>query len=168
MRKGTVLAAGLAAVVPWALGCGEPEPLTLPDASELEGLYGPAADVRLDGNVVEVMVEQDPDHLARGGALWARAGPYIFLFSPQTREIFQRYDGVAAVRVRTVRGPGGDEVGRATLRRDTLTVVSWQRANQRVARARQEGTERPWYLEQLVRFGEEWAEYEYAEPFHRE
>lgn len=156
-----LLTAGLA-VAMLAGGCAERE-LTLPETAELEGLYGPAAEVRLQGNVVDIQVEQDPEHLVRGGDLWAKAGPYIFLFSPQTRDIFQRYDGVAAVRVRTIRGPGGVPVAQAMLHRDTMRAVAWSRASQAVARARQEGTERPWLLEDLVRIGEEWAHYEY--PF---
>lgn len=154
--------AGLATI-----GCAERE-LELPEPAELQDLYGPAAEVALDGNVVDVRVAQDPTHLQRGGPLWARAGPYIFLFSPQTRELFQQYEGVAAVRVRTFRGSGEELVAQATLLRDTMTTVAWARSREKVARARQEGTERPWYLEDLVRFGEDWAQHEYAAPFRRE
>ncbi len=164
VRAALALLAGLLVV---AAACAERE-LTLPAESELSDLYGPAAEVRLDGNVVAVRVEQDATHLQRGGAIWARAGPYIFLFSPQTRDIFREYDGVAAVRVRTERGPRGDFIAEATLRRDTMTTVAWGQARQKVTRARQEGTERPWYLEDLIRFGEDWASYEYATPYRHD
>lgn len=144
-----------------ALGACAPEPdLELPSASELEGLYGSRASLRLNGNVVEVDVEQDPRQLERGGPLWARVGPYIYLFSPQTRDVFQQYSGVAAVRVRT-RTPGGEEVARAMLHRDELSSLTWPDAIQRVARARKEGTERPGYLENLVEFGEDRTTHEY-------
>ena len=147
------------------VGCEEPE-LALPSESDVQELYGPAAEVTLNGNVLDVRVEQDPSQLARGGSLWARVGPYIYLFSPQTREAFERFDGLAAVRVRTFR-PDGERVAEAMLRRDTLTSVTWQEATRRVARAREEGTERPRYMEELVRFGEDYAEYEYA-PRHQD
>lgn len=150
-----------------AIGCTDRE-LELPEPAELQDLYGPAAEVALDGNVVDVRVAQDPTHLQRGGPLWARAGPYIFLFSPQTREIFNEYDGVAAVRVRTFRGSGEELVAQATLLRDTMTTVAWARSREKVTRARQEGTEKPWYLEDLVRFGEDWAQHEYAARYRRE
>lgn len=154
--------AGLAALLALA-SCGEDD-LTLPSPSEIEGMYGSGAEVRLNGNVVDVRVEQEADQLRRGGPLWARVGPYIYLFSPQTRELLQRHDGVAAVRVRTV-APDGERIAEALLPRDTLTSVTWREATQRVAKARQEGTANPAYLEALVRFGEDYARFEYAERY---
>lgn len=161
-RTAIAVAVGLALAV---AACEDPE-LALPSESEVRELYGPAAEVALNGNVLDVRVEQDPGQLARGGSLWARVGPYIYLFSPQTREVFERFDGLAAVRVRTFR-PDGERVAEGMLRRDTLTSVTWREATRRVARAREQGTERPRYMEELIRFGEDYAEYEYA-PRHRD
>lgn len=147
------------------LACGSGE-LHLPAEAELAGLYGAAARVRLNGNVVDVTHEQPAWQIRRGGDLWARVGPYIFLFSPQTKEIFETYDGVAAVRVRTLDGRG-QRIAEALLVRDTLTSVTWREAHRRVARARLEGTENPGNLEDLVRFGEDYARYEYNPDYVR-
>lgn len=145
-------------------GCAGERERSLPTEVALEGLYGESADVRLNGNVVDVRVRQDPAQLRRGGDLWAKVGPYIFLFSPQTREVFQQYDGVAAVRVRTFSGDDR-EVARAMLRRDALTAVTWQEAHTRVSRARLEGTDNPGHLAALVRYGEDHTEFEYDPRF---
>lgn len=147
-----------------AFACaGEPD-LELPAESALTGLYGETAEVRLNGNVVDVRAEQSLHQVRRGGDLWARVGPYIYLFSPQTQEVFERWGGVAAVRVRTFT-PGGTRIAEAMLLRDTLTAVTWKKAAQRVAKARLEGTKNPGHLEALVRFGEDYARYEYNPRF---
>ena len=132
----------------------------LPDASSLEGLYGDRASATLNGNVVDVRVRQDAAQLQRGGPLWAKVGPYIYLFSPQTREIFTEYDGVAAVRVRTLTG-NDSWVAEATLHRDALNALTWKDAVRTVARARQQGTDKPGYLEDLVEFGEDRTDHRY-------
>jgi len=148
-----------------ASGACEPDrDLELPSASDLEGLYGERTEVSLKGNVVDVEATQDPEQLRRGGNLWAKVGPYIYAFSPQTEEIFQDWSGVAAVRVRTVT-PRGTEIARAMLRRDELTTVTWREAKSRVVRARKEGTEKPGYLEDLVDYGEDHTRYEYSDRF---
>lgn len=147
-----------------AAGCQSEQELELPAPSELEGLYGERTEVGLEGNVVDVEATQDSDQLRRGGSLWARVGPYIYAFSPQTQEIFQKWSGVAAVRVRTVT-PDGTEIARAMLRRDELTSVTWREAKARVVRARKEGTEKPGYLGDLVDYGEDHTQYEYSEQF---
>lgn len=147
-----------------AAGCWEQQELELPTASELEGLYGERAEVTLKGNVVVVEATQDPSQLRQGGELWAKVGPYIYVFSPQTQEIFQTWNGVAAVRVRTVT-PGGERVARAQLRRDELTSVMWREARSRLVKARKEGTEKPGYLEDLVGYGESHTSFEYSESF---
>ena len=151
---------GLVAAV-LVVGCqsGSEAP-DLPGASSLEGLYGDRASASLNGNVVDVRVRQEAAHLQRGGPLWAKVGPYIYLFSPQTREIFAEYDGVAAVRVRTVTG-SGSWVAEATLHRDALNALTWKDAVRTVARARQQGTDKPGYLEDLVEFGEDRTDYRY-------
>lgn len=152
------------AVALGAVACGG---RSLPAEGELEGLYGPSARVTLNGNVVDVRAEQPLSHVVRGGELWARVGPYIYLFSPQTREAFERWDGVAAVRVRTFARGRNTRIAEAMLLRDTLTSVTWREAHRRVARARLEGTDNPAYLEELVRFGQGYATYEYNPAYVR-
>ena len=138
----------------------------LPTADELSGLYGGDAELRMNGNVVDVQVSQDPAQIRHGGTLWAKVGPYIFLFSPQTQEVFQRFPAVAAVRVRTF--ADRVQLAEAMLRRDELTSVTWREANQRVAKARLEGTRSPGHLEVLVRYGEDHTEFEYAPRFRED
>lgn len=145
-------------------GCQPEQELELPTASELEGLYGDRTELTLKGNVVVVEATQDPAQLRQGGELWAKVGPYIYAFSPQTQEIFQRWNGVAAVRVRTVT-PGGEQVARAQLRRDELTSVMWREAKGRLAQARKHGTKKPGYLGNLVDYGESHTSFEYSEQF---
>lgn len=135
----------------------------LPTKDDLAGLYGGDADLRLNGNVVDVRVSQDPEQIRRGGALWARVGPYIFLFSPQTKEVFDTYPRVAAVRVRTF--ASNQQLAEAMLRRDELNSVTWVEAIQKVADARLEGTRNPGHLEALVRYGEDHTQFDYAARF---
>lgn len=159
-RVGRRLLVGLAAAL-LAAGCeSEPRAPDLPGPSALENLYGSRASASLNGNVVDVRVRQDAAHLQRGGPLWARVGPYIYLFSPQTRELFAGYAGVAAVRVRTVTGDG-TWVAEAILHRDTLNAITWKDAVRTVARARQQGTDKPGYVEDLVEFGEDRTDHRY-------
>lgn len=160
-RRWTTPLAAAAALLLAGAACQPEQELELPTASELEGTYGSRTDVSLNGNVVVVEATQDPAQLRQGGDLWAKVGPYIYAFSPQTQEIFNRWNGVAAVRVRTVT-PGGTEVARAQLRRDELTSVTWREAKSRVVRARKEGTQKPGYLEDLVDYGETHTEYRYS------
>ncbi len=75
---------------------GEADP-QLPTNAEIRNLYGPAADVLLKGNVVDVQVVQENSQLQRGGAVWAKVGPYIYLFSPPTQKLFQLFPGLAGV-----------------------------------------------------------------------
>ncbi|MFQ5679521.1 MAG: hypothetical protein ACE5HP_08675 [Gemmatimonadota bacterium] len=156
---------GVAAAA-WVLGCAAGE-LELPGEGELQGLYGPSAELSLNGNVVDIRVRQPASQIRRGGELWARVGPYIYLFSPQTQTIFRRWSGVAGVRVRTFATGVRDPVAEALLVRDTLSSVTWHEANRRVARARLDGSRNPGYLEELVRFGEDYARYEYNSRFVR-
>lgn len=158
------LLAGLLAVLLLGACESETRPADVPNQAALEGLYGTRASASLSGNVVDVRVTQDADQLRRGGPLWARVGPYIYLFSPQTRDIFHEYSGVAAVRVRTVTGEDS-WVAEATLHRDTLNAITWKDAVRTVARARQQGTDKPGYLEDLVEFGEERTEHRYNEQY---
>jgi hypothetical protein len=151
-----------------ATGCGGQEPaLRLPTPAELEGIYGPSVEVELSGNVVDVRAVQPADQLRRGGSTWAKVGPYIYLFSPQTRDLFATYTGVAAVRVTTVDGRGR-LVGRAILARGALNSVTWKKAINLAGRARLEGTERPSYILDLIEYGEETVEHEYGATYVRE
>jgi hypothetical protein len=156
MRK-AILAAVLVGLV---AACGGGKTLKLPKQSEIKGLYGSSADVNLNGNVVTVQVRQSSAQLRRGGVLWAKVGPYIYLFSPQTQKLFGEFDGVAAVRVTTL-DSSGHLVARATLLRDELTSVTWQDALRRVTSARTEGTDKPGYLDQLVQYGEDHTTFHY-------
>lgn len=136
--------------------------ITLPPVDSVEALYarnGINADVRFSGNVVELVVQQPADQLARGGQLWARVGPYIYLFTPGTRELMNRYQGVAGVRAIT--RVGGDEVARAMLVRDTLNEYSWPRAINTLGNALEAGTERPSTIDRLVQLGEQYTMFRY-------
>jgi hypothetical protein len=112
---GSVFALGLAAA------CAGEGDLTLPTADEIAARYTVEnpLEAELSGNVAEVIVYQSPAQLQRGGSLWARVGPYIFLFSEPTRSLLADFPGLAAVRVIT-RDPSGNEVARATLAQGTL------------------------------------------------
>ena len=114
----------------------------------------------MDGNVLELRVRQTSEQIERGGVIWARVGPFISLMSPATRSVFADFPGIAAVRVETV-APNGDTVARATLRRDRLSDVRWQRTLGLLGRALQDGTNSPRRLEELREWGEEHTEYEY-------
>ncbi len=116
--------------------------------------------VRINGNVVELHVEQPFDQLDRGGSLWARVGPFVYLLTPSTRSVFDDFPGVAAVRVVT-HLPSGHEVARAMLRRDELTPILWRRTLNILGHALQEGQKSPRKLEELTEWGEEHTEFRY-------
>jgi hypothetical protein len=160
MRRTAGLVTLLAAVA--VVGaCDRPEELRLPSESDLAGLYGEGPTVSLNGNVVDVEVYQPADQLRRGGATWAKVGPFIYLFSPQTQEIFGTWSGVGGVRVTTTDGRGR-MVARAMLPRGTLNSLTWPRAINLVGKARLEGTQRPSYILDLIEYGEETADFEYS------
>jgi len=136
--------------------------LTLPDPSAVAAIYekqGVDAEFRFSGNVLELVVQQDRDQLRRGGPLWARVGPYIYLFTSSTRDVLERYPGIAAVRVITK--TGDVEVARAMLLRDALNEITWQRAIAVNATALTQGTTRPSTMDALARYGEEITTHEY-------
>lgn len=156
-----LVAIGLTCALLAAPACdSDSEELRLPTGPEIEDLYGSAAEVSLNGNVIDVRVVQGDRQLRRGGALWAKVGPYIYLFSPQTQDVFGEYGGVAAVRVRTFT-ESGERIAGAMLRRDALNSITWRDARRLIGRARTEGTEKPGYLEDLVSYGEDHTSYEY-------
>ena len=153
----------VAAVAAFA-ACDSPEELRLPTDDDLTGLYGETPKVTLNGNVVDVEVYQSADQLRRGGATWAKVGPFIYLFSPQTKDIFESWSGVGGVRVTTTDGRGR-MVGRAMLPRGTLNRLTWSRAINLVGKARLEGTRRPSYILDLIEYGEETADFEYSSTY---
>jgi hypothetical protein len=160
---GTVLAS-----VIWVCGgCQEPLDLAVPTASAVEEYYtyDGALSAEVTGNVVTVTVAQDPQLIRRGGSLWAKVGPYIFVFSDETHRLFQDYPGLAGVRVVTT--VGGARVASALLARETLSDVLWRRSLNIAGRARRDGTERVTLLQDLVRWGENRTDFEYNTRYTR-
>ncbi len=158
MTRGVALAWAVA----WGalVSCAGAPERQLPTNAEIRNVYGASADVLLKGNVVDVEVVQDPAQLQRGGVVWAKVGPYVYLFSPPTQKLFELFPGLAGVRVRTV-VPSGTRIAEALLRRGTLNSITWKQALLSSAKARTEGTDRPSYVIDLIRYGEEHTEYEY-------
>lgn len=162
---GRALAAGLLVLSVSALiGCEPEKNRELPTQAVLDSLYGERVAVSLNGNVVELRVTQDADQLRRGGPIWAKAVPYIYLFTPQTRDLFVEYGGIGGVRV-TTRDPGGGFIARALLERKALNSVTWPRAINVAGRARTEGTQRPQTMVDLADYGEERTTYEYSQQY---
>ena len=150
-------------VVPlFLMGCEEVD-LTLPTAEEVESvyLYEGTLTATMNGNVAEVTIVQAERQLRRGGTLWAKVGPYVFLFSEETEGLFRDYPGLAGVRVVTVT-PGQQEVARALLLRESLNDVTWRRSKNISGLARRDGTRRPTLLESLVEWGEDHTEFNYS------
>jgi len=116
--------------------------------------------ITYNGNVVEIRGTQAPDQLRRGGSLWARVGPWIYLLTPGTRKVFQDFAGIAAVRVITT--AGRKEIARATLRNGALSDVLWRRTLNILGHALQEGTQSPVRLQELAEWGERYGEYKYS------
>ena len=150
-----------------AAACEEPD-LRVPTASEVADYYSVDGRIETDvgGNVAQVVVYQPADQLRRGGTLWAKVGPYVFLFSDATLGLFRDFPGLAAVRVVT-RHPSGTEVARATLARATLNELTWRRALNVAGRARVEGTQRVSLVEDLIRWGEQRTDFEYNPRYTR-
>lgn len=155
------LALTAALVLLAAAGC-EQEDLPVPSTEEAAAYYAAVPDLSLEmrGNVAEITAVQSAAQLRRGGSLWARVGPYVYLFSEATESLMTDYPGVAAVRVITTTG-SGVEVARATLLAGTLNPLTWRRALNVAGLARRDGTERITLLEDLVEWGEDHTEYEY-------
>ena len=144
-------------------GCEERD-LTVPTESEAQAYFAetPGVTVEVGGNVVVVKVNQPYEQLRRGGALWARVGPYVYLFSTTTEQLFKDFDGLGGVRVTTSTGSRQERVATALLARNGLNELTWRRARNIAGRARLEGTKRPSLLEDLVLWGEDHTEYEYS------
>lgn len=156
------------ALCPGAWACADAADLPLPTADEVLSYYTVerAIEAELNGNVAELIVYQPASQLQRGGSLWAKVGPYIYLFSDATRALMNDHEGLAAVRVIT-RHPSGDEVARATLARGTLNDLTWRRALNVAGRARRDGSQRIGLLEDLIRWGEDRTDFEYSERYVR-
>jgi hypothetical protein len=165
--------AGVTACVLMIGGCdqardylaGDPE--APPDAAQVApyyDTYNGLVDVQMSGNVAEILVRQPQAQLVRGGSLWARVGPYIYLFTPSTRQAFNDFPGLAAVRVVTML-PDGTEVARAMLRRDALGEIRWRRSLNLLGHALRDGQENPRRLEELTEWGETYTEYRYNPRF---
>lgn len=153
-------------LLPLALSaCGTNEAnRELPSAAVLDSVYSQRVETSLDGNVVQIRVTQDGDQLRRGGSIWAKAGPYIYLFTPQTRDLFVNYGGIGGVRVTTVDENGG-LIARALLERSALNSLTWPEAINTAGRARVEGTKRPQTMVDLAEYGEELTSYEYSQRY---
>ena len=149
-----------------SVGCEEAN-LALPAESDVQAHYANASDLSasLNGNVVELTVLQPIRQVRRGGSLWAKVGPYIYLFSDETETLLRAYPGLSGVRVITRTGRNEVEVARAFLHRDSLNQLTWRRARNIAGRARIEGTRRPVLLEDLVNWGQEHTEFEYSQEF---
>lgn len=172
IRPRTANGGGLSALLPGLLiitslasGC-EKADLSLPTQTQVEESYeyGGRLSATVNGNVAEVAIVQADRQLQRGGTLWAKVGPYIFLFSEETEELFRTYPGLAGVRVITLT-KDGVEVARALLARSALNDLTWRRSLNISGLARRDGTRRPTLLEDLVRWGEEHTEFSYNSRF---
>lgn len=148
-------------------GCGESDALPLPTAEEVESYYDYEADLEaeISGNVAVITVEQSSDQLRRGGRLWAMVGPYIFLFTEETRQLLEDYPGLGGVRVNTRVGEA--RVATALLSRDEMPDLLWRRSLNIAGKARRDGSRRMTLLEDLVEWGEAHTDYEYDERFIR-
>ena len=159
--KKTAFAAAIAVGI---AACTQAE-LVVPSAADVESAFEVQGEltVEMRGNVAEITVAQSRAQLRRGGGLWAKVGPQIFLFSDETLGLFQQYDGLAGVRVITT--SGGREVARAFLLRDELNDITWKRALNIAGVARRDGSQHPSKIEALVRWGEDHTEYTYNKAF---
>jgi hypothetical protein len=142
--------------------CEEPAELALPTPDQVQASYEYGGDLssEIRGNVAVITVVQSSAQLRRGGTLWAKVGPYIFLFSEETHNLFETYPGLAGVRVVT-RVQSGPEVASALLARDGMSGVQWRRGLNIAGRARRDGSTSLTLLESLIRWGEDHTEFEY-------
>ena len=149
-------------------GCTEPTDFTLPTSEDITKYYESgtvlAAEVR--GNVAVVTVQQSAAQVRRGGSLWAKVGPYIYLFTEETFDLLQDFPGLGGVRVKT-QTAGGLEVASAILPREELTGVLWRRSLNIAGRARLSGTEQITLIEDLFEWGEGHTDYDYNPRYVR-
>lgn len=150
-----------------AAGCADEEILRPPSAEVVEDYYQVQGGVEariVDGDVAEITVTQSARDLRRGGRLWAKVGPYIVLFSDDTRRLIKDHPGVRGVRI-TTHSSNGDAVASAFLHRNGLNDLEWKRALNVAGKARRDGTRKPTLLEDLVDWGEEHTEFEYSAKY---
>jgi hypothetical protein len=143
-------------------GCETDGEVLIPNEDAVAEYFSasPTVTASLDGRTVELTVRQQASQLRRGGALWARVGPFIFLFTEETWQLLQDYPDLTGVRVVT-RTERGDMVASAYLQNGALTDVLWRRSLNISGKARRDGTRKPTLLEDLVRWGEDRTEFEY-------
>ena len=148
-------------------GCQQPRDLTLPDAAQVATYYEYEAGLETEvvGNVAVLTVTQSAQQIRRGGSLWAKVGPYVFLFTEETQRLFEDFPGLAGVRVLT--RVGNSDVANALLAREELTGVLWRRSLNIAGQARRDGTNRVTLLEDLVNWGEAHTEFEYNNRYTR-
>lgn len=141
--------------------------LPVPSEAEARAHYesSSAMSFRMSGNVLEIAVNQPLQQVRRGGTLWAKVGPYVYLFTEETETLLRDYAGLSGVRVITRTSRRDTEVARAFLRRNQLNKLTWRRAKNISGRARRDGTKRPSILEDLVEWGEDHTEFEYSSEF---
>lgn len=165
--------AGVIACVFFSGGCEQAEAFLgrdqppAPGIEQVRPYFAGAKDVKsvdMNGNVVELTVRQPYRQLERGGSIWARVGPYIYLMTPATRSVFSDFPGVAAVRVTTVL-PNGDEVARAMLERNALSDIRWRRTLNLLGHALREGRDNPRKLEELTAWSEQYTDFHYNPKF---
>jgi hypothetical protein len=163
-RVMTRLGVALSTVV-LAAGCRRPE-LKLPTAKEIEAhyTYRGKLTARISGNVAEITATQPATQISRGGVLWAKVGPYVLLFSDDTRSLFDDYSGLAGIRV-TTRLAGSREIASALLKRTELSDILWRRSLHIAGMARKYGTQRPALLDDLVSWGEQHTDYTYNKQY---
>lgn len=157
------------ALVLVASGCDRlrPRELVVPTADQAAAFYdahSAVESVALSGNVVEVRVRQPRRQLERGGTLWAKVGPYVYLFAPSTRELLEAYNGIAAIRVITY-VDGDHEVARVLMRREDMNDILWRRGQYLLGMVLDRGTEQPRRLEELIEWAEEYTTEEYNPEF---
>ncbi len=150
-----------------ATGCQAPTDQAVPSAEDVEAYYDHQTDLKAEvmGNVATLTVAQSAQQIRRGGALWAKVGPYVFLFTEETHQLFLDYPGLAGVRV--VTRVGEARVASALLHRGELSGTLWRRSMNIAGQARRDGTRRVTLLEDLVDWGEAHTEFEYNSRYTR-
>jgi hypothetical protein len=155
-----LLAATLVAAGCEVPGRGDLPPPPTADEVRPYYAYGGDFDVAIVGNVARVTFTVDPAPFERGGDLWAKGTPYLFLFSQGTKDVMDTFPGLGGVRVVTVH-PGGDVMAEALLARGTLNDLTWRQALNVAGQARRDATTRPARMRDLVEWGEDHTEFEY-------
>ncbi|MEE2668718.1 MAG: hypothetical protein VYD78_01810 [Gemmatimonadota bacterium] len=141
--------------------------LSVPSGEEARARFRASSTVSVGvtGNVIEVNVNQPFQQIRRGGVLWAKVGPYVYLFTEEAETLLRDYPGVSGIRVITRTSRRNTEVARAFLRRDALNEITWKRARNIAGRARRDGTRRPVLLEELIEWGQDHTEFTYSDQF---